>query len=74
MYIRKKKNKSGKVSVQVISKSNGKYCVIKTIGCSSDTSVIERLLTDGELWIKSKTGVINIDFSNSTNTPPSRLV
>ncbi len=33
MFVRKKKNKSGTVSVQIIDKSRGKYKVIKTIGC-----------------------------------------
>ena len=34
MFIRKKKNKSGTRSVQIILKSAGKYKVIKTIGCA----------------------------------------
>ena len=34
MFVRKKRNKSGSISVQVISKSRGKYKVIKTIGCA----------------------------------------
>jgi len=33
MFIRKKKNKSGSVSVQIISKSNG-YKVANTAGCA----------------------------------------
>lgn len=32
MYIRKKKNKSGSTSVQIISKSNETYKVVKSIG------------------------------------------
>jgi len=32
MFIRKNKNRSGSVSVQIISKYSGKYKVIKTIG------------------------------------------
>ncbi len=34
MFVRKKKNKSGTHSIQIISKTNGKYKVIKTIGCA----------------------------------------
>jgi transposase len=34
MFVRKKKNKSGSVSIQIISKIRGKYKVIKTIGCA----------------------------------------
>jgi len=36
MYIRKKNNKSGIISIQVIDKSSGKYKVVKTIGSSSN--------------------------------------
>jgi hypothetical protein len=36
MFIRKKKNKSGSTSVQIISKRNGRYKVVKSIG-NSDT-------------------------------------
>lgn len=34
MFVRKKKNKSGSLSIQIISKNRGKYKVIKTIGCA----------------------------------------
>ena len=43
MFIRKKSNKSGSTSVQIISKSNGKYQVVKTIGSSKSEHEIERL-------------------------------
>ena len=44
MFIRKKQNKSGSVSVQIISKARGKYKVIKTIGSSSTDLEIENLI------------------------------
>ncbi len=34
MFVRKKKNKSGSVSIQIISKARGKYELIKTVGCA----------------------------------------
>lgn len=34
MFVRKKCNKSGSVSIQIILKSRGKYKVLKTIGCA----------------------------------------
>ena len=46
MFVRKKKNKSGSVSVQIISKNSGKYKVIETIGCSKNDYVIEQLIKD----------------------------
>ena len=40
--IRKKKNNSGSVSVQIVDRTNRGYKVIQTIGCSSDTIKIEQ--------------------------------
>ena len=53
MFVRKKPNKSGKISVQVIEKIKGKYKVAKTIGSSADESEVERLVTYGEEWIRN---------------------
>jgi len=51
MFVRKKKNKSGSVSIQIILKSRGKYKVIKTIGCAKTKREEElmSLLANGEL-------------------------
>ncbi len=54
MFLRKKPNKSGSVSIQVVDKSEGKYRVITTIGCSSDIDEIERLVIKGEQFIQDK--------------------
>lgn len=40
MYVRKKKNKSGSICVQIISKATGKYKVVQTIGSSFDQKEI----------------------------------
>lgn len=52
MFIRRKKNKSGVISVQVIDKSNGTYRVLRTVGSSIDDLEIEHLVSEGENWIK----------------------
>jgi len=57
MYVRKKKNPSGVVSVQIIDKSRGNYKVLRTIGSSSDILEIERLYNQGKKWIASRTGM-----------------
>jgi hypothetical protein len=44
MFLRKKKNKSGSISVQVISKERGKYKLIKTIGSSNNEQEIQKLV------------------------------
>lgn len=62
MFVRQKKNKSGVISIQVIDKSDGKYQLLKTIGSSSDATVIQHLIAEGELWIKNHLGLLEIDF------------
>ncbi len=42
MFIRKKINSSGSISIQIISKQNGQYRVIKTIGCATKQHEIEK--------------------------------
>lgn len=56
MFVRKKNNKSGIVSIQIIDKSTGVYRVLKTIGSSSDTSEVESLYQQGKKWISSHLG------------------
>lgn len=50
MFIRKKQNKSGTISVQVIDKRNG-YKVVKTIGSSRDVDAIERYVQQAHQFI-----------------------
>jgi hypothetical protein len=64
MFVRKKKNRSGVISIQVIDKSSGKYKMIETIGSSSDADQIEKLVKVGENWIKQMLGLLEFDFSD----------
>ena len=66
MYVRKKPNKSGTYSIQVIEKSNGRSRVIKTIGCSSDPDEINRLYEKAKEWIEKRIGQISLDFTGNT--------
>jgi len=43
MFLRKKKNKSGSISIQIISKAHGKYKVVKTIGNGKTEQEIQKL-------------------------------
>lgn len=67
MFVRKKKNTSGIVSVQIIDKSSGKYKLIKTIGSSSSPSVIQNLVEKGNEFIRKHTGIQEIDFENTND-------
>lgn len=48
----------------MISKTSGKYKVIKTIGSSSDPDVINNLVSQGHSWINLKTGSQELDFTD----------
>jgi transposase len=43
VFVRKLKNRSGSTSVQVIQKVNGRYKVLKTVGCATVLQDIEKL-------------------------------
>lgn len=53
MFIRKKRNRGGSVSIQVIDKSKG-YRVIQTIGCSNHPDEIELFVQQGWAWIQKQ--------------------
>jgi transposase len=62
VFVRKKPNKSGVISVQVISKAMGKYQVVKTIGSSKDAEQINNLEAEGERYIALLTKQSTINF------------
>lgn len=73
MFVRKKKNKSGVISVQIIDKSTGKYKMLKTIGSSPDLNQVDKMVSQGNLWIKNYIGQQEIDFSDEKQVAESVL-
>jgi transposase len=78
MFVRKLKNRSGSLSVQVIQKTNGKYKVVKTIGSATTQQEIEklvnlaqqeieRLCAQPKLFISESDAVIEQAFSILNN-------
>jgi transposase len=53
MFLRKLKNRSGSISVQIISKAHGKYRVVKTIGSGHTEQEIQRLWFLGKQEMES---------------------
>jgi hypothetical protein len=51
VFVRKKKNKSGSMSIQIIDKRK-RYRVVKTIGVSSDPDIIDQLMQQAYWWIQ----------------------
>jgi transposase len=64
MFVRRKRNKSGLISIQVIDKSSGRYKVIKTMGSSTDVGQQEQLFKEGQQWIRSYLKQGELDFQN----------
>ena len=64
MFVRKLKSPSGKVYVQVIDKSYGKYKVVKSFGGSFRKEDIINLENEAGQWINKQTGIQSFDFSN----------
>jgi transposase len=73
MFVRKKPNKSGKTSVQVIDKIESKYKVAKTIGSSSIESEVEKLVALGQEWIRNYKGSLEIPFNDEEQVAESVL-
>ena len=67
MFVRRKKNKSGVISVQVITKIKGQSKLVKTIGSSSDEEVVKGLINEGKQFILLFGGQKTLDFSNEQN-------
>lgn len=65
MFVRKKKNRSGTVSVVIADKSSGKFKELKTIGVSSAPDEIARLEVKARQWIDAYSGQLTLDFDES---------
>jgi len=66
MFVRKKPNKSGVISIQVITKVKGKSKLVKTIGSSGDERELKELILRGKKFIDNYAGQQSLDFEPST--------
>lgn len=67
MYVRRLKHSNGKVYVQVIDKSSGKYKVVKSFGSAVEQSSVDALERKADIWIKSQRGIVEFDFQDETS-------
>lgn len=67
MFVREKVNKSGVISVQVITKANGRSKLVKTMGSSRDATVVANLVKEGHKFIASFGGQQALDFSDEAS-------
>ena len=67
MFVRKKNNKSGTVSIQIIDKSSGKYKVVKTVGSSKNLEEIEKLYKEAYRVIPTLQKQNTFNFLSNTD-------
>jgi transposase len=68
MFVRKKKNRSGSISIQIIQKQHGKYVVLKTLGASKDENEIDKLYKQAQQAIPRLFNQITL-FDNPIDIP-----
>lgn len=62
VFVRKKINKSGVISIQIIEKRSGKSILVKTVGSSSDPKQVEILFSAGKRLITEIKGQTSFYF------------
>ena len=65
MFVRKKPNKSGVVSIQILEKVGSKSVLVKTVGSSSDPAEIEALFKTGRQLIATLKGQTSFYFDKN---------
>lgn len=65
MFVRKKLNKSGLVSIQVIEKVAGRSKLLKTVGSSSDPAEIDDLFIKGKQLLPTLNGQTSLYFDKA---------
>lgn len=73
MFVRRLKHPNGKVYIQVVSKKNQKYKVLKSFGSSTSDNKLKKLIDQAENWIKNKEGVQKFDFGSEIQKYTSLL-
>lgn len=62
MFVRKKKNRSGTVTIVVVDKSHGRFREVHNLGTSSDAHEIEKLEMEARKWICKYVGQPALDL------------
>lgn len=65
MFVRKKPNKSGVISIQIIDKSSGSYEVLRTVGSSADPDTVNRLYREARHEISQLSGQQQFNFDKN---------
>ena len=60
MFVRRRHNRSGTVSVVVVDKQKGVYREIRTIGTSSEEMEVSEFIEQGKYWIHQQKALPDI--------------
>lgn len=65
MFVRKKKNRSGSVTVVVVDKTDNGYREVKNFGTSSDSTEVQRKYIQAKRWLSTYGGQMELDFEST---------
>ena len=65
MFVRKKRNRSGSVSIVVVDKHGGRFKELHTVGIAKTDDEVSLLMQRGQQWIDDHLGVRRIDFDGA---------
>lgn len=65
VFIRELKSRGGKIYIQIVDKSSGRYKVLKSFGGSHEEERLRMLRDKAQQWMQNSTGVSELDFSKS---------
>jgi len=65
VFIRRKPNKSGSTSIQIIEKRNGRNVVVRSIGCSKDEAELKLLEAQARTELESLRFQLSLNFGGS---------
>ena len=64
MFVRKKINSSGTISVVVVNKSRGKFTEVKKFGVAKSEAEADKLFQEAQLWLRTHDGQQELDFDD----------
>lgn len=64
MFVRRKKNPNGFLTIQVIDKSSGRFKVVQNFGVARSVEQQESMIRQAHVWISQKSGLRKLDLYN----------
>lgn len=64
MFVRKKNNRSGTISIVVVSKAHGKFTEVKKFGVAKSEEEVDKMFREAQLWLRTHDGQQELDFDD----------